>query len=225
MGSVLEFRKAQRADGPATILAIGTATPENCKSSKRTHAFVPTQQSAPSSDVRQDLAVRETPKLGKEAALKTINVWGQSTSSITHLIFCTTSGIDMAGADYQLAKLLALRSSINRFIIYHQGCYAGGTALRLAKDIAENNKRPRVLIVCSEMISIFFRGPSEDHFNSLVGQSLLGDGAAALAVGADPKIPTKRPIFQLVSTTQKILPELDRGFTLAYFIYQRMYLF
>lgn len=28
--SVEEIRKAQRANGPATILAIGTATPPNC---------------------------------------------------------------------------------------------------------------------------------------------------------------------------------------------------
>ena len=28
--SLEEIRKAQRADGPATILAIGTATPPNC---------------------------------------------------------------------------------------------------------------------------------------------------------------------------------------------------
>jgi len=32
MASVEEIRKAQRAQGPATILAIGTATPSNCVS-------------------------------------------------------------------------------------------------------------------------------------------------------------------------------------------------
>jgi len=30
MVSVSEIRQAQRAEGPATILAIGTATPTNC---------------------------------------------------------------------------------------------------------------------------------------------------------------------------------------------------
>jgi len=30
MVSVSEIRQAQRAEGPATILAIGTATPANC---------------------------------------------------------------------------------------------------------------------------------------------------------------------------------------------------
>ena len=32
MASVYEIRKAQRAEGPATVLAIGTATPANCVS-------------------------------------------------------------------------------------------------------------------------------------------------------------------------------------------------
>lgn len=30
MVSIQEFRKSQRAEGPATIMAIGTATPPNC---------------------------------------------------------------------------------------------------------------------------------------------------------------------------------------------------
>lgn len=30
MVTVEEYRKAQRAEGPATILAIGTSTPSNC---------------------------------------------------------------------------------------------------------------------------------------------------------------------------------------------------
>lgn len=30
MATVEEIRKAQRAQGPATVLAIGTATPPNC---------------------------------------------------------------------------------------------------------------------------------------------------------------------------------------------------
>ncbi|KVI08857.1 Chalcone/stilbene synthase, N-terminal [Cynara cardunculus var. scolymus] len=34
------------------------------------------------------------------------------------------------------------------------GCFAGGTVLRLAKDIAENNKGSRVLVVCSEITAI-----------------------------------------------------------------------
>ena len=164
---------------------------------------------APSLDVRQDIVVVEVPKLGKEAAAKAIKEWGQPKSKITHLVFCTTSGVDMPGADYQLTKLLGLRPSVKRLMMYQQGCFAGGTVLRLAKDLAENNKGARVLVVCSEITAVTFRGPSDTHLDSMVGQALFGDGAAAVIVGADPDAAVERPIFQLVSAAQTILPDSE----------------
>ncbi|CAJ1786883.1 unnamed protein product [Sphenostylis stenocarpa] len=164
---------------------------------------------APSLDVRQDIVVVEVPKLGKEAATKAIKEWGQPKSKITHLVFCTTSGVDMPGADYQLTKLLGLRPSVKRLMMYQQGCFAGGTVLRLAKDLAENNKGARVLVVCSEITAVTFRGPSDTHLDSLVGQALFGDGAAAMIIGADPDRTVERPIFELVTAGQTILPDSD----------------
>ncbi|XP_073027155.1 chalcone synthase [Primulina eburnea] len=249
MVTVEDIRCAQRAEGPATILAIGTATPPNCvdqstypdyyfritdsehkedlkekfkrmceKSMIRKRYMYLTEEflkenpnicayMAPSLDARQDIVVVEVPKLGKEAAQKAIKEWGQPKSKITHVIFCTTSGVDMPGADYQLTKLLGLRSSVKRFMMYQQGCFAGGTVLRMAKDLAENNAGARVLVVCSEITAVTFRGPSESHLDSLVGQALFGDGAAAVIVGSDPVVGVERPLFQLVSAAQTILPD------------------
>nr|BAH16615.1 chalcone synthase [Tricyrtis hirta] len=251
MANIDEIRNAQRAQGPATVLAIGTATPANvvyqadypdyyfritksehltdlknkfkrmCDKSMIRKRYMHLNEEilnenpnvcaymAPSLDARQDMVVVEVPKLGKEAAVKAIKEWGQPKSKITHLIFCTTSGVDMPGADYQLTKLLGLRPSVNRFMMYQQGCFAGGTVLRLAKDLAENNKGARVLVVCSEITAVTFRGPSESHLDSLVGQALFGDGAAAIIVGADPNTTIERPLFQLVSASQTILPDSE----------------
>ncbi|KAK1284694.1 Chalcone synthase 1 [Acorus calamus] len=251
MVSVDEIRKSQRAEGPATIMAIGTATPPNavdqstypdyyfritnsehkadlkekfrrmCEKSmiKKRYMYLTEEilkqnpsvcaYMAPSLDARQDMVVVEVPKLGKEAATRAIKEWGQPKSKITHLIFCTTSGVDMPGADYQLTKLLGLRPSVKRLMMYQQGCFAGGTVLRIAKDLAENNRGARVLVVCSEITAVTFRGPSESHLDSLVGQALFGDGAGALIVGADPVEGIERPIFELVSAAQTILPDSD----------------
>ncbi|KAJ3681684.1 hypothetical protein LUZ60_014257 [Juncus effusus] len=251
MANVQEIREAQRAQGPATILAIGTATPANCvqqadypdyyfRITKSEHMTDLKEKfkrmcdksmikkrymhlneeileenpnicayMAPSLDARQDIVVAEVPKLGKQAAVKAIKEWGQPKSKITHLIFCTTSGVDMPGADYQVTKLLGLRPSVNRFMMYQQGCFAGGTVLRMAKDLAENNRGARVLVICSEITAVTFRGPSESHLDSLVGQALFGDGAAALIVGADADLTIERPIFQLVSAGQTILPDSE----------------
>ena len=110
---------------------------------------------APSLDASQDMVVPRVPKLGKEAALKAIKEWGQPVSKNTHLVFSTSAGVDMPGADFQLTKLFGLNPNINRFMIYQQGCYASGTCLRLAKDLAENNVDARVLMVCIEITAMF----------------------------------------------------------------------
>jgi chalcone synthase len=251
MARVEEIRQAQRAQGPATVLAIGTATPTNCvqqadypdyyfRITKSEHLTdlkekfkrmcdksminkrymhlteeILTENPnicaymEPSLDARQDIVVVEVPRLGKEAAVKAIKEWGQPKSKITHLIFCTTSGVDMPGADYQVTKLLGLRPSVNRFMMYQQGCFAGGTVLRMAKDLAENNRGARVLVICSEITAVTFRGPSESHLDSMVGQALFGDGAAAIIVGADPDPVIEKPLFQLVSASQTILPDSE----------------
>ncbi|KAA8548458.1 hypothetical protein F0562_000142 [Nyssa sinensis] len=242
-------RKVRRAEGPATIMAIGTATPPNCidqstypeyyfrvtntehktelkekfrhicdKSMIKKRYLYLTEEilkenpnvceyMAPSLDARQDILVVEVPKLGKEAAMSAIKEWGQPKSKITHLVFCTTSGLDMPGADYQLTMLLGLNPSIKRFMMYQQGCAAGGTVLRIAKDLAENNQGARVLVVCSEITVSIFRGPSETHIDSLVGQVLFGDGAAAVIVGSDPEPGIEKPLFELEFAAQTILPD------------------
>ncbi|KAK4717076.1 hypothetical protein R3W88_015414 [Solanum pinnatisectum] len=251
MVTVEEVRMAQRAKGPATIMAIGTATPSNCvdQSTYPDYYFRITNSEhmtelkekfkrmcdksminkrymhlteeilkenpniceymAPSLDARQDIVVVEVPKLGKEAAQKAIKEWGQPKSKITHVVFCTTSGVDMPGADYQLTKLLGLRPSVKRLMMYQQGCFAGGTVIRLAKDLAENNKGARVLVVCSEITAVTFRGPSDTHLDSMVGQALFGDGAAAMIIGSDPLPKVERPLFELVSAAQTLLPDSE----------------
>nr|Q9LKP7.1 RecName: Full=Chalcone synthase; AltName: Full=Naringenin-chalcone synthase [Dianthus monspessulanus]AAF81743.1 chalcone synthase [Dianthus monspessulanus] len=251
MASIEEIRQAQRADGPATILAIGTATPPNaiyqadypdyyfrvtksehmtelkekfrrmCDKSmiKKRYMYLTEEilkenpnlceYMGSSLDTRQDMVVSEVPRLGKEAAVKAIKEWGQPKSKITHVIMCTTSGVDMPGADYQLTKLLGLRPSVRRFMLYQQGCFAGGTVLRLAKDLAENNKGARVLVVCSEITAICFRGPTEAALDSMVGQALFGDGAGALIVGSDPDLSIERPLFQMAWAGQTLLPDSE----------------
>ncbi|MCD7445985.1 Chitin synthase, class 2 [Datura stramonium] len=218
--TVKEFHGVQRAKGLATVLAIGTANPLNCDGSMIKKRYMHLTEEilkknpniceykAPSFDARQEIAVVEVPKLGKEAAQKAIKEWGQPISKITHLFFCTTTGVDMPGANYQLTTLLGLQPSVKRFMMYQQGCFGAGTAIRLAKDLAENNKDARVLVVCSELMNLMgFHGPSDTELNVLVGQALLSDGALAVIISSDPIRPTERPLFELVFTVQTLLPD------------------
>ncbi|CAI0375557.1 unnamed protein product [Linum tenue] len=215
-----EIRKLQRAEGPATVLAIGTATPPNCyhqssfpdfyfratnsdtdlkakfqriceKSKIRKRYLHVTEEllqenpnmgsySAPSLDARQEMMTVEVPKLGKEAATRAIKEWAQPKSKLTHLIFSTSTGGHMPGADYQLAKLMDLSPSINRLMIYQQGCFG------------------------------------DSDISILVGHALFADGAAAVVVGSDPIPRVEKGLFELVHTTQTTIPDSEgaiEGFT------------
>ncbi|XP_021747253.1 chalcone synthase 3-like [Chenopodium quinoa] len=163
---------------------------------------------ASSVKTRQALLANEIPKLGKEAAEEAIKEWGKSKSMITHLIFGTNSDFDVPGADFWLAKLLGLQPTVKRFILRQGACHACSTILRIAKDIAENNRGARVLVICSESTAISFHAPSETH---LVSLALFGDGAGAMIVGTDPEEPSERPLFQLVSAGQTTLPDSEHA--------------
>ncbi|GAB4858560.1 Chitin synthase, class 1 [Ancistrocladus abbreviatus] len=232
-----------RADGPATILAIGTAVPPNCNyqadfpdyyfrvtnsehrtdlkekfkcicektAIKKRYTYLIEEMikenpnigtfDGRSLNAHQEMVIAETPGLGKQAA-----------DHPPH--FCSTAGVDMPECDYQLTKMLGLNPTINRIMIYQQGCYAGGTVLRVAKDVVANNKGARVLVVCCEITTIFFRGPSEHHMDSLVGQALFGDGAAALVIGADVDESIEKPLYQLVSASQVLVPDSENAMAL-----------
>ncbi|XP_044500820.1 chalcone synthase 2-like [Mangifera indica] len=248
MVSVDEVRRAQRAQGTATIMAIGTANPPHVNDQstypdayfrmtnsqhlshvknkmqrmcdktmiRKRHNYITEEvmkenpninsYKAPSLDTRQDIALTLIPELGKEAAIKAIEEWGQPKSKITHLICCSTMGAFMPGYDYQIVQLLGLDLSIKRVMLYQQGCNGGGTILRIAKDLAENNKDARVLIVCTEITIVGFHCPTETDVDILVSHSLFADGSAALIVGADPIPDVEKPIFELISTAPTLVP-------------------
>ncbi|XP_074264565.1 chalcone synthase-like [Silene latifolia] len=169
-------------------------------------------ENASSFHTREDILIDEVPKLGHEASLKAISEWGQPKSKITHIIFCTVCGIAMPGCDYELLKLLDLGPSVQRFMLYQQGCYGGGTVLRLAKLIVETTPGARVLAVCSEFNTMCFRGPGKGNIGPMVGHALFTDGASAMIIGANPDESLgERPIFELVSAFQSLIPDTKWG--------------
>lgn len=146
------------------------------------------------------------PELTASASRKAIAEWGRPPADITHLVVATSSGAHIPGVDFRLVQLLGLRPSVRRTMIYLSACYAGAAALRLAKDMAENNRGARVLVVCAELTILLFTKPEEGQFNTLVNQGFFADGAGAVIVGADPVSPVERPIFEIMSAAQTIIP-------------------
>lgn len=62
--------------------------------------------------------------------------------------------------------------------LYMHGCSTGCSTLRLAKDIAENNRGACVLVACAEVFLIAFAAPDDAHLDTLVVASLFGDGTS-----------------------------------------------
>ena len=162
-------------------------------------------------DARLDIIAKAAPELAASAAAKAIARWGRPATDITHLIVSTNSEARSPGADLGLATLLGLRPDVCRTVLQLNGCAAGCTALRLAKDLAENNRGARVLVVCVELTITTFRAPHEgDSFGTLIPQALFGDGAGAVIVGADAVQPAERPLFEIVSASQAVIPGSEK---------------
>uniref|UniRef100_A0A453ADW2 Chalcone/stilbene synthase N-terminal domain-containing protein n=1 Tax=Aegilops tauschii subsp. strangulata TaxID=200361 RepID=A0A453ADW2_AEGTS len=127
----------------------------------------------------------------------------------THLIVSTNSGAHALGVDLRLASLLGLRASVCRTMLNLNDCSTGAASLRLAKDLAENNRGARVLVACVELTVINFRGPEEAYPHKLISQAAFGDGAGAVIVGADAVHPVEHTRFEMVSASQTTIPATD----------------
>jgi predicted naringenin-chalcone synthase len=160
----------------------------------------------PSLDARVDIVATAVPELAHSAATKAISEWGRPATDITHRVFSTYSACQAPSADLRLASLLGLRPTVSRTILSLHGCYGGGRALNLAKQLAENNRGARVLVACCETTLVCF-GRADG--SNLVGHALFGDGAGVVIVGAGPFSETERPLFEMVSATQTTIPKSD----------------
>jgi predicted naringenin-chalcone synthase len=94
------------------------------------------------------------------------------------------------------------------------GCGTGSGSLRLAKDLAENNRGARVLVACVELSIVAFGGPEDNYPHTLISQASFGDGAGAVIVGADAVRPLERPLFDMVSASQTTIPDTDHAVTM-----------
>ncbi|CAN6351271.1 unnamed protein product [Urochloa humidicola] len=164
---------------------------------------------SPSLDERLDIAKTAVPELAAAASRRAIAEWGRPAGDITHLVVTTNSGAHIPCVDARLVPLLGLRPTVRRTMLYLNGCFAGAAALRVAKDLAENNRGARVLVACAELTLPLFTAPAEGDFMALINQGLFGDGAGAAVVGADPASAAglgERPLFEIVSAAQAVVP-------------------
>ncbi|KAG8089911.1 hypothetical protein GUJ93_ZPchr0011g27519 [Zizania palustris] len=173
----------------------------------------------PSLDERLGIAVDAMSELAVAAAASAIAEWGRAAADITHLVVGTNSGAHAPGVDLRMATELGLRPTVQRTLFYLHGCSAGCSALRVAKDIAENNSGARVLVASADVTLLEFRSPDESRIDSVVAMTLFGDGAGAVVVGADPINSVEHPIFHMVHDSQTTIPATEHSVTMQFHEY------
>ncbi|PWZ29043.1 Bisdemethoxycurcumin synthase [Zea mays] len=164
---------------------------------------------APSLEGKLAVVASVMPGLVAAAAEKAIAEWGRPAEDITHLVFATSSSAQLPHIDLRIASLLGLSTTVQRTVIGFHGCSGSSAALRVAKDIAENNRSARVLVACADMLSVMdgYLVPNVvAHRYGIIGHAIFGDGAGAVVVGSRPQEPVERPIFEMVSASQATLP-------------------
>ncbi|VVB06765.1 unnamed protein product [Arabis nemorensis] len=162
-------------------------------------------EGSPTIKQRLEIANEAVVQMAYEASLVCIKEWGRAVEDITHLVYVSSSEFRLPGGDLYLSAQLGLSNEVQRVMLYFLGCYGGVSGLRVAKDIAENNRGSRVLLTTSETMVLGFRPPNKARPYDLVGAALFGDGAAALIIGADPT-EAESPFMELHCAMQLFLP-------------------
>jgi predicted naringenin-chalcone synthase len=151
--------------------------PERCRYTAETPI-----ERIPATTERMEIFRREAVPLALAAAGSALKDSGIEAGQITHLITVSCTGMFLPGLDVMVAERLDLGKQVVRVPLTFLGCAAGLTAIRMAKNIAEQDRNAKVLIVCVELCTLHIQ-PTVDK-EDLFAAAFFGDGAGACVVGA-----------------------------------------
>lgn len=154
-------------------------------------------QTVPGMTSRNMRYKQEAPKLALEAAKQALKRWGGDISQITHVISVSCTGVIAPGIEFLLMQELGLSSTVNRLGVNFMGCFGAFKGLSVARAFALENSKNRILLVCTELCSLHLQADQDGE--TLLANSLFGDGAAAAIVGADPQS-AENPLWEIVRT-------------------------
>lgn len=128
---------------------------------------------------------------------------GASLDDVAYLCCVSSTGFMAPGFSAYLIKELGLSCSCSRLDIVGMGCNAGLNALNPVVGWAKTNPGKLALMVCIEVCSAAY--VFDGTKRTAVVNSLFGDGAAAVAVGAGLPVPAVGPTVLKFSSL--IIPE------------------
>jgi predicted naringenin-chalcone synthase len=153
-----------------------------CTGGRRWEFYPATENMEPFPDIeaRMKCYNNAAPELSIKAIEGCVN--GQR-KEVTHLITVSCTGMTAPGLEMQIMEEMELSPNIQKTSINFMGCYAAIHALKLADAICNNDKKAKVLIVCTELCTLHFQ--KKNTLDNITSSLLFGDGAAAVLVVAD----------------------------------------
>jgi predicted naringenin-chalcone synthase len=160
--------------------------------------------SSPSTGTRNAMYTKEARKLFVAGAQKVFEERHDlDPSHITHIITVSCTGFYAPGPDLDIINALKLPPTTQRYHIGFMGCYAGLTALRMAKTICDADENAHVLVVSTELCTLHLKFNKDT--DSLLSTAVFADGCAAAYVsGKAPDV--SRNALRLDSLTSTITP-------------------
>jgi predicted naringenin-chalcone synthase len=175
----------------------------------------------PTTQARNRVYARHAAPLTVELARRLLAGSGFEPAQVTHIITATCTGFVNPGPEMAVIQELGLAPTVERYNLGFMGCYAAIPALRLARHLCQARPEAVVLVVCLELCSLHMQMRSDP--DSILGNALFADGAAAALVSARRPAPD-RAAFQLDGFLSALAPEGrgdmaweigDRGFNLV----------
>ena len=177
---VAEFFAKQPGWDPAWVEVFEASGVERRASVINT-AYYQDRQQPPSTAERMLQFGPAARQLGAEAARRALERAGPG-PEVADLLAVSCTGYTGPGLDVHLADELDLGGLVRRLSIGHMGCYAALPALRTAAALTQASGA-RALVACVELCTLHVQ-PARSR-EEAVYQSLFGDGAGAVVVGAD----------------------------------------
>lgn len=135
--------------------------------------------------------------LAEEALKKALEESHTETEQLGCLLINTTSALIMPSLSAQMVSRLQLPPSLLKFDLTGAGCLGALPTLTFADNYLASNPDKRVLAVCVDIGSQFFRAKTEDKA-TLVVNSLFADAAVGMVLGRDSETDSRSNMPEVV---------------------------
>jgi 3,5-dihydroxyphenylacetyl-CoA synthase len=124
-------------------------------------------------------------KTGCRAILNCVESAGMTVKDVDFLAVCTCTGYVCPDVGSRLVAHMGFRRNVQRAAIVGLGCAGAVPALQRASDFVRANPGRTALMLAVEICSACYY--VDDTLETVIGNAICADGAAAFLLGAEPK--------------------------------------